>query len=403
MINDCEAEHVPGCNMAFKRQALLRLGGFDPQFRVAGDDVDICWRFLDSGLKIGFAPAALVWHHRRSTIGAYLRQQKGYGRSEALVQFKHPQRFNALGCLRWSGVIYGDGAYSRGDPPASVFHGRFGSGPFQIIYRQGNFGVWWYFTMLEWHALAAFAATLAIAWWPLIGITLAMWSATLIAATRSALGGRLERGAPRWCRALLLLFHLVQPVVRGWHRHSYRLAARMGRKQLPQEQVTNLKKRSQGEFDLYWQSNDGRGREQLLLALLEKAGSEKWRGDYLAEWQPHDVELVGGLWHDVRIVTATEELGGPRRFTRARCALRLSGFAKVAGVASLLWLAAALLSGRSWTVIMAAAVGISILICMAMSRRGLRKQVSGLLWRAGEAAGLAPYVVGGSDGDIYRG
>ena len=29
MINDRDAEHVPGCNMAFNRDVLLRLGGFD--------------------------------------------------------------------------------------------------------------------------------------------------------------------------------------------------------------------------------------------------------------------------------------------------------------------------------------------------------------------------------------
>ena len=67
--------------MAFRRDALLGMGGFDPQFRVAGDDVDICWRFLDADLPIGYAPGAMVWHHRRATVKAYAKQQKGYGRS----------------------------------------------------------------------------------------------------------------------------------------------------------------------------------------------------------------------------------------------------------------------------------------------------------------------------------
>ena len=47
--------------MAYRRLTLLGLGGFDPQFRAAGDDVDICWRFLDAGLNIGYAPGAMVW------------------------------------------------------------------------------------------------------------------------------------------------------------------------------------------------------------------------------------------------------------------------------------------------------------------------------------------------------
>src|SRR5207247_1482658 len=44
LLNDHEAEHIPGCNMAFRKSCLEAIGGFDPQFRTAGDDVDVCWR-----------------------------------------------------------------------------------------------------------------------------------------------------------------------------------------------------------------------------------------------------------------------------------------------------------------------------------------------------------------------
>src|SRR5204862_8289715 len=62
LLSDGEAEHIPGCNMAFWADRLRRIGGFDPQFRVAGDDVDICWRLQERGEKLGFSPAAMVWH-----------------------------------------------------------------------------------------------------------------------------------------------------------------------------------------------------------------------------------------------------------------------------------------------------------------------------------------------------
>ncbi len=45
MLGDREAEHIPGCNMAFTKRALTEIGGFDPIFTKAGDDVDLCWRF----------------------------------------------------------------------------------------------------------------------------------------------------------------------------------------------------------------------------------------------------------------------------------------------------------------------------------------------------------------------
>jgi GT2 family glycosyltransferase len=106
LTSNDRAEHVPGCNMAFWRDALVNLGGFDPVFQTAGDDVDLCWRLLDRDLEIGFHPAAVVWHHRRSCARAYLRQQRFYGHSEALIEARHPERFTVLGTARWLGTIY---------------------------------------------------------------------------------------------------------------------------------------------------------------------------------------------------------------------------------------------------------------------------------------------------------
>ena len=108
LLTDDVAEHIAGCNMAFRRDVLLRLGGFDPIYRAAGDDVDICWRFQDAGYTIGFSPAAMVWHFRRNTVKAYIGQQRGYGKAEALVYSKHPFRFNLFGQAKWLGRIYGD-------------------------------------------------------------------------------------------------------------------------------------------------------------------------------------------------------------------------------------------------------------------------------------------------------
>jgi hypothetical protein len=38
LLSDREAEHIPGCNMAFRREALQAIDGFDPRYRAAGDD-----------------------------------------------------------------------------------------------------------------------------------------------------------------------------------------------------------------------------------------------------------------------------------------------------------------------------------------------------------------------------
>ncbi len=101
------AEHLAGCNMVFRKDVLQRIGGFDPQFTAAGDDVDICWRALDAGFVLGFCPAAFVWHFRRNTVKAYYNQQRGYGKAEAMLYLKYPDRFNALGQVMWRGRIPG--------------------------------------------------------------------------------------------------------------------------------------------------------------------------------------------------------------------------------------------------------------------------------------------------------
>ena len=56
LLTDVVAEHIPGCNMAFYKWAFEKVGGFDPEYRKAGDDVDFCWRLQQEGQIIGFSP-----------------------------------------------------------------------------------------------------------------------------------------------------------------------------------------------------------------------------------------------------------------------------------------------------------------------------------------------------------
>jgi glycosyltransferase involved in cell wall biosynthesis len=403
MLDDRNAEHVPGCNMAFDRAALLAIGGFDVQFRQAGDDVDICWRFIDAGLKIGYAASALVWHRRRNTVAAYLRQQKGYGRAEAMLQFKHPDRFNALGCSRWNGIIYGEGAIGLPVSDPRVYHGRFGTGLFQIIYRHNRYSPWAYFTLLEWHAIAACLLALSAAWLPLAAVSAAMETLTLAAAVRCAVRAPLPACGPWWCRPALLMLHTLQPVVRSYHRYGWRL----NRKRLARRTASATLKRhgkatprpkriSWRAFDHYWSSRDGRGREVLLTTLVDRAKSEQWLGHTEAEWEAHDVELLADPWHNVRIHTATEELGGPNRFTRVRCVLRSTAFARVVTFVALLVLAAGAISRHplAWG---PATIGLCLIFAsLLLSRRRCVRNVSGLVYTAGTEAGLEPVPAAGA-------
>jgi len=105
MIDDREAEHVPGCNMGFYKWALKQINGFDPQFRKAGDDVDVIWRLQEFALPDRIFTSrpgvALSPQYHQGD----LKQQRGYGEAEAMLKFKHPDHFNTLGASHWRGKI----------------------------------------------------------------------------------------------------------------------------------------------------------------------------------------------------------------------------------------------------------------------------------------------------------
>ena len=134
LLDDRIAEHVPGCNMAFRRDVLLALDGFNPTFIKAGDDVDLCWRLQARGWKIGFAPCALVWHRHRSSIRDYWRQQLGYGEGETWLKPLHPAKFVGRRAL-WHGHIYSPLPFIRSLRNAKINVGVWGSAAFPSVYR----------------------------------------------------------------------------------------------------------------------------------------------------------------------------------------------------------------------------------------------------------------------------
>lgn len=58
---------MQGANMAFRREPLLRQGGFDPVFgagaRFAGEDWEVAMRVSDAGGAGRYEPSVVVWHH----------------------------------------------------------------------------------------------------------------------------------------------------------------------------------------------------------------------------------------------------------------------------------------------------------------------------------------------------
>ncbi len=132
LLGDVEAEHLPGCNLIVKKSALEKIGGFATDYRIAGDDVDFCWRLREAGFQLGFCGAAFVWHRRRTTIWRYFKQQFGYGKAEAILMRDHPERFVRGGGARWKGRVYAGGAMTA-DSGAVIYHGAMGTAGYQQL------------------------------------------------------------------------------------------------------------------------------------------------------------------------------------------------------------------------------------------------------------------------------
>jgi GT2 family glycosyltransferase len=362
LLSDREAEHIPGCNMAFERRWLERVGGFDPVFRAAGDDVDLCWRLQEAGGRLGFHPAAVVWHHRRSSLRRYWKQQVGYGKAEALLARKWPQKYNSAAHIPWSGRIYGRGLTLPLLARAGrVYQGVFGSAPFQSLYQPAPGRLLSLTLLPEWYLLVAFLAALGVlsaAWTPL-RITLPLGAlaaaAIVLQAIRSGARARLRRdGRTRLARlglrALVAWLHVVQPAARLWGRlrhglDPWRLRS-LPRWTFPRPMQIQL-----------WSERWRAPQEWLgeLEQSLRRTRALVREGGDFDRW---DLSVIGGPFGRARALMAVEEHGRGRQYLRFRvwpAVRRLPFLLLVAGLAAAALLDGAWLAGATLS---AAAVGL---------------------------------------------
>ena len=361
LLDDVEAEHIPGCNMAFRREVLNEIGGFDPIYRSAGDDVDVCWRLQDRGYRIGFSPAAMVWHFRRNTMRAYIGQQKGYGKAEALLYFRHPQRFNALGYSRWRGRIYGgiSALYSLRRP--IIYAGVFGRGLFQTLYQPPSTVLSYLPFTLEWNLIGALLlayGALQGGWGWLAAAPLALsWAGCLWAAMRARVDPMAAGVRGRLLIAVLTYFG---PLLRSLERYRWWVrgltaaepsAADRPVRALPWSWRTRT-------FSAAFWTEDGLEKETLLHGLMDALAQRKYFVLIDQGWSEWDLEAHGGVWSRGRIKVCTENHGGERRVLRVQCALRtsrlsrgvLAGAVIAAGVGLHLGLPALIAAGVAATV-----------------------------------------------------
>ncbi len=318
MLTDREAEHVPGCNMAFYKKALVQIGGFDPVFRKAGDDVDLCWRLLDSGYKLGFSHAGFVWHYRRSTVKAYLRQQAGYGEAEAVLIDKHPERFNALGGSLWRGRIYSSALSGLLLNRPAIYHGIFGSGFFQRLYSPAPFQPLLLCGSLGYHlfiTLPLLALALYAEWAiPLFIVSLLLSIGVCIVAAAQAKLAKPKRRF--WSRPLVAFLFFLQPIVRGWPR-VWRRPRLLGKlKTSPAAGASSTADAGDNNL-LYW-SDGSVDRYVFLKRLTGHLQDQGWVCQTDSGWSDYDLACSESLWSRQQVTSVSEELEMGKRNLRCR-------------------------------------------------------------------------------------
>jgi len=321
MLTDTEAEHLPGCNMAFRKEALEAVGGFDSCFRAAGDDVDVCWQLQAVGLRLAFSPAAVVWHRAPDTISAYWNQQCGYGKAEALLEVKWPDKYNRAGHPTWTGRVYGKGTPKLLSFGARIYGGLRGSAQFQFIYAPAAGTLGSLVTIPEWYLLIGglgMLSAIGIFWPPLWIASPLLILALFFSLAHGALNAahasfqippesRFEILRHRFLTALL---HIFQPVAR--------LSGRISAGVCPwrERQIRGFTLPSPREFSSIcadW--NEAQTKLREFEQAIRNELSFVIVGGSFANW---DLELRGGILGGTRMLMAIEDLGPRQQLVRVR-------------------------------------------------------------------------------------
>jgi GT2 family glycosyltransferase len=306
MLTDRQAEHIPGCNMAFCKSALADVGGFDPIFRQAGDDVDLCWRLQQAGHKIGLSPSAFVWHYRRSTVGEYLKQQQGYGEAEALLVRKHPEYFNSFGGSIWHGRIYTASRFGVLLRRSIIYRGLFASAGFQALYASEPAVPLMLCTTLEYYVVVALPLwVLSPIFHGLLPLALTSLLIPLVICATAGAQAELPKAKIRvWSRPLVALLFCLQPLVRGWARYRRRLlpqpAPVTARETL--DSVALFRSKQRLNEVSYW-SAEPLDRLALVADILRRLETRGWPNRSDIGWSEYDVEIYDTRWSKLQLTT----------------------------------------------------------------------------------------------------
>jgi len=134
---------VQGANMAFRRDVLRQIGGFDPLFGAGSlfpaEDLDAANRASGTGWKGQYRPDIVVRHHHGRKASDAARMWKSYGLGIGACYMKlclqGPERVRLVRFVRW---------VHRRDrcPPGFIFWEAVGAATYIYVYIAQGLGKW---------------------------------------------------------------------------------------------------------------------------------------------------------------------------------------------------------------------------------------------------------------------
>ncbi|MEK7203309.1 MAG: glycosyltransferase family 2 protein [Patescibacteria group bacterium] len=73
--------YASGCSFIIKKEALEKIGGYDEEYYMYHDDVEMCWKAMLAGYKIILAPKSIIFHKyefTRSILMVYYMERNRY-------------------------------------------------------------------------------------------------------------------------------------------------------------------------------------------------------------------------------------------------------------------------------------------------------------------------------------
>jgi len=253
----------------------------------------------------------------------YWKQQQGYGKAEALLEQKWPEKYNRAGHLSWLGRLYGKGlTQDLSGRRQRIYCGQWGLAPFQSLYEREPPLLASLPLMPEWLLSIPILAALVLlgfSWppllWatPLLVVAIALPIAQAVKSAARAAYPTLRRSTVERLElgALTALLHIIQPIARLKGRIAHGLTL--------------------------WRARSGGGRSWRFFDTQE-AWSERWRSadewlSFIAragrerqavvllggDFDDWDLEFRVGAFAGVRLLLAIEEHGAGRQMIRLRC------------------------------------------------------------------------------------